>query len=39
MHNNDSDEYGDDDDDGADDDHGGNDGVMVLVKLAPPLHL
>ena len=43
MHNmhrdNDSDDNGDDDDDGGDDDDDGNDGVVVRVKLAPPLRL
>ena len=42
MHNmhrdNDSDDNGDDDD-GGDDDDDGNDGVVVRVKLAPPLRL
>ena len=43
MHNmhrdNDSDDNGADDGDGGDDDDDGNDGVVVRVKLAPPLHL
>ena len=40
MHrDNDSDDNGADDGDGGDDDDDGNDGVVVRVKLAPPLHL